>query len=85
VAALDDHVPRANHTDGYTTVDGLPATRSVYGTNRHIERLTVWGVGGMKVSVSVIGEPPVRDRFAPDGAAGVLRRLAIVDDPARWF
>ena len=85
VSALDDHVPRANHTVGYTTVDGLPATRSINGPNGHIERLTVWGYGGMKVSVSAFGEPPVRDQFAPDGAAGVLRRLAVVDDPARWF
>jgi hypothetical protein len=48
VSALDDHVPRANHTVGYTTVDGLPARRSINGPNGHIERLTVWGYGGIK-------------------------------------
>jgi hypothetical protein len=84
VAALDGQVPRAGHTDGYTTVDGLPARRLVYGPNGYHELLRVWGVGGMKVTVSVYGERPVRDRFAPDGAAGVVRRLAVVDDPARW-
>ncbi len=84
VAPLDGQEP-ASYSEGYTTVDGLPARRSINGPNGHIERLTVWGYGGMQVSVAVFGEPPVRDRFAPDGAAGVLRRLAVVDDPARWF
>src|SRR5215475_6642508 len=88
-------IPTPHHTVGYTTVDGLPAVHGFYGPNgyaepvdepvAYIERLTVHGVSGMTVGVSVTGLPPLRKRFAPDGAVGVLHKLVVVDDPAHWF
>ena len=88
-------LPRPHHTTGYTTVDGHPAVRWFSGPNGDFgpvdkpeadtERLTVFGVGGMTVSVAVQGVPTLRNRFAPHGAAGVFGRLTVVDDPAHWF
>jgi hypothetical protein len=70
--------------EGYTTIDGHPALRRFEGTDRYRETLSVWGVNGLVVTVEVSAHPRARDRFAPDGAAGIVRRLEVTADETRW-
>jgi hypothetical protein len=70
--------------EGYTTIDGHPAVRTVHGTEGDLERLLVWDINGLVVGVEVSAPPWAREHFAPDGAVGVLRRLEVTADESQW-